>query len=794
MLRSYLKIAYRNLVKNRFYAGINIAGLATGIASFIIILVYLNYELSYDKWDGGLNRVYKIGLRSGQDILSTTPAPLAGFLAQNYPGTEAATAIMADGDYKLLVAAGDKKIYQDGLVTSDSLFFKVFPYKLLSGNVATALNTPNAIVLSEEVSHKLFADANPIGKTVKLYNAVDAVVTGVLKQPEGPSHLKVKMIMRDPFEKQNKFWQNYSFETYVKLKQPAAQFENDINRIYYNAQLKKDGKSFETYFKEGQQTALFTDAVQNLHNFPKHGESNFKITIILLVLAVFLLIAGAINFSNLAVARAVTRAKEVGIRKVLGSKRSHIIIQSLVEIGIQCVISLLAAMVIVNFALPWFSQSFNLPLSFFNGHNAASILLQIAGCIVLIILIAGLYPALFLSHYQTAQVLKGNYTRGTKGVYFRNSLLVVQLTLSALFITGMIVINRQMDFMRNKDLGFNPAQVLRIEASQKSREEGFDMVRNSLLAVPGVEYVAKSTAVPGSSQLDTSTNEFRVGGKKMRLNSVKVSVDYFKAMGIKLLGGRYFEASHPEDLNNTAIINETAFKKLGAAAAIGSVAYFPGCDSVPYTIVGVVKDFNVQGLQNQVLPVVYTTSNAHCFYQSGGALLVKMKTVKVQQTLAGIENVWKKIEPGVPIRYSFLDDDFRLLLTEYVRLGKIIFVFSIISVVIAVVGLFALTAFLAQQRVKEIGIRKVLGASVSVITAMLSKDFIKLVLTAIVIATPVAWWALSKWLQGFAYHTALSWWLFALAAVITIVVTVLTVCVQAVKAAIANPVKSLRTE
>jgi putative ABC transport system permease protein len=798
MLTTFIKIAWRNLVKNRWYSFVNISGLAVALTSFIVILIYFNYEMSYDKWNASLKKVYKISLRQDQDFLPTTQAPLANLLAQRYSGAEAATCIMPSGDYEVLLAAGDKKIYQKGLITVDSSFLKVFPYQLVQGDAATALNLPNAVVLSEEVSNKLFGKISPIGKTVRVYNARDGIVTGVIREPEGPSHLTAKFLMRDPYEKQNKFWQNYSYQTYIKTRQPlaTAKLDGDINEIYYDDQLKKDNKTLEQYRKAGNQTGLFTDAVEDLHNFPKHGESHFKITIVLLILAVFLLLAGAINFSNLSLARAITRAKEVGIRKVLGSRKGNIIVQSLAEIAIQCLISLALAALLVSSLLPWFSRNFDLPLSFFKGGNAAPVFLQIAGCLLLIILVSGLYPAFFLSRFQTADVLKGKYTKGTKGVFFRNSLLVVQLTLSALFITGILVINRQMEFMQSKDLGFNASQVVRIEANQKTRDKNFDQMRDALLSIPGIEWVSKSTSVPGSQFLDTSTNEFKYEGKKIRLNNIKVSPDYFKTLGIQLLLGRTFDYSHPEDLDNTAILNEAALKVMGTVDPVGRQIRYPYCDTLPYSIVGVVKDFHIQGLESPVEPTVYSISNAHCGFRSGGAILVKIKSGRnpLSLTLAGIEKTWKTIEPDFPIRYSFLDANFQQLLASYLRLERIILFFSILSVLITVMGLFALTSFLAQQRVKEIGIRKVLGASVASITGLLSEDFSKLSLLSIFLAMPLAWWALSRWLEDFAYRIPLSWGVFALSALITIGITLITVCCQAIKAALSNPTVNLRAE
>ncbi|GAA4095032.1 ABC transporter permease [Mucilaginibacter panaciglaebae] len=796
MIKNYIKIAWRNVVKNAMPSSINIAGLAVGLASFIVILIYLNYELSYDKWDPSLKKVYKVSFKEKGDVQPTTPAPLAYMLAHNHPNIEAATCIQPDDDYQVLMATADKKIFQDGIVTvADSSFFKVFPYQLAIGNVNMALLAPDAIILSQEVSQKLFGHSNPMGKTIKMFDQVNCVVTGVLKDAATPTHFSAKVLMRDPWHKTNNFWGNYSFLTYIKLKHPVAdrQLEASLNRVYFVDWMKRFGKPANTKRSDLRNT-IFTDKVGNIHNFPKYGASNFKITLVLLVLAIFLLIASAINFSNLTIVRAITRAREVGIRKVLGSTRWNIIFQSLLEISIQCLISLILASALVSLLLPYFSNSFNVPLSFSGNENAASLCLQIAGILVAIILVSGLYPALFLSNFRVATVLKGDQVDGGKGVFFRNSLLVVQLTLSALFITGIVIINRQLNYIQNKDLGLNPSQVVRIEALQQSRESNFSTVRNTLLAIPGVEYVSKTTSVPGSTNIDTNTAKFGFEGSKYRLNSVKISADFFKTLGIKLVEGRYFDDSYPEDLDNTAIINESAAKRMHIKYAIGKNIIFPYCDTLPYHIVGVVKDFNVQSLENMIVPTIYSISNQHCGFRSGGAILIKLKTDSIKSSMAAITAAWKKFEPAYPIRYSFLDQNFKNLYVTYHRLSTIILFFSAISVLIAVSGLFALTSFLAQLRVKEIGVRKVLGASVANITTLLSKDFVKLVILSIVIATPIAFWALSKWLNDFAYRISLQWWMFALSGVLVVAITLLTVGSQAMRSAMANPVKSLRSE
>lgn len=306
--------------------------------------------------------------------------------------------------------------------------------------------------------------------------------------------------------------------------------------------------------------------------------------------------------------------------------------------------------------------------------------------------------------------------------------------------------------------------------------------------------MSKTTSVPAGAGIDTSTNDFGFEGAKYRLNSVKISADFFRTLGIKLVSGRYFEDSRPEDQDNTAIINESAARRLGVKYAVGKSITFPYCDTLPYRIVGVVKDFNVQSLENNVVPTIYSISNAHCGFRSGGAILVKIKSNRMKAALAGITKIWKKFEPDYPIRYTFLDQNFKNLYATYDRLSEIVLFFSVISVLIAVSGLFALTSFLAQLRVKEIGVRKVLGASVVNITTLLSRDFMKLVILAIIIATPIAFWAMSKWLSDFAYRISLQWWMFALSGVSVIIITVLTVGSQAMRSAMVNPVKSLRSE
>ena len=530
MFKNYFKTAWRNLIKNKFYSSINIVGLAVGLAGFIVILLYMNYELSYDTWSPSLERVFKVSEQKDDDILERTPAPLSSFLKQQLPEVEAATTIQPSGDYEALLTSGDKKIYQKNSVQADSSFFKVFPYQIVEGDAATVLNKPNAVVISREVASKLFGSENPIGKSLKIFNFLDCEVTGIMQLPKAPSHLQAELVYRSPYEKQSFWWENYSYHTYVLTKPlvTAAKLEEDVNRVYYNERLKKNNQSLADFRKAGHHAGLFVDEVKNIHNFPKHGSSNFTTISVLLLLAALLLLAGAINFSNLSIAASVRRAKEMGIRKVLGSNRKQLLLQIIGEIALQCLLSLCLAILLVLFILPYFNSRFTIQLSLFDNATGVSVFTQIALCLLTVILLSGLYPAGFLSRYNITKVLKGDYSTGKKGILFRNALIVVQFTVSAFFIITTIVVSNQMHYMQTKNKGFLGEQVMQLESSQDVRDANFTVTRNTLLSIPGVQYVSKTTTVPGDAGSDTSTIGYKYNGKEYRMSSVKVSDDFFK--------------------------------------------------------------------------------------------------------------------------------------------------------------------------------------------------------------------------------------------------------------------------
>ncbi|MCG2612923.1 ABC transporter permease [Terrimonas sp. NA20] len=796
MIKHFFRISLRNMARSKVYSSINIAGLAVGLAGFIVVLLYLNHELNYDKWSPELKKVYKVSLRSDEEVFETTAAPLASFLAGKSSEIETATRIQSGGDYEVPLAAGDTKLYATGSVEVDSNFLKVFPLEIVAGDRVSPLHKPNALILSAALSKKLFGDTDPVGKMVRIYSNIDAEVTAVFSAPSGPSHLDIQFAWLSPWANGNNHWGNMSYETYVKTKNELSVEKLDaaINPLYYNERVKKDDQSYEAFRAAGHTQGLFADAVGSIHNFPRHGATNFKTVAVLVVLAFLLLVAGAINFSNLSIAASIRRAKEVGIRKTLGSSRWQLVRQFLGETALQCLISLVLAVVIAQLALPFFSKSFGIQLSFFGANNLGFILLQILISLVVVIVLSGLYPAVVLSLVNTNKVLKGEYSSGSKGRTLRNGLIVAQFVVAAFFVFAILVINRQIRFMETRDKGFSGQQVVRIEATQNSRDRNFDATRTKLLSVPGVRYVSKSTKVPGDKYADTSTFRFSYAGAQHRLSSVKVSADYFSTLDVKLVKGRLFDDRQTDQQTRSAIINETAARKLGGDNVLGKPVFFEGCDTVPVQVVGIVRDFNVQGLETAVQPMVYTIGNKACMFQSGGALLVKINSDKAAGTIAGLTQIWKSVEPDLPIRYSFIDDNFQRLFAAHVRLQQIISVFAVIAIVISIMGLFAMAAYLTGQRKKEIGVRKVLGASVSNLASLLSRDFIRLVILSVIIAIPIGYWATNHWLDTFAYRIEPGWPLFALAAGLVLLIAIITVSFQTIKAARSNPVDSLRSE
>ncbi|RFS19679.1 ABC transporter permease [Chitinophaga silvatica] len=798
MLKNYFLIVFRGLKQHKFINLVKIGGLAVSLTSFLIILLYLNNELSYDQWHPTLKNVYRVSEQtSANHTDNPAPAALASFLQEHIPGITAYTHLQQTGDFELLFGTETTKIYQKEVVMADSGLLDVFPYQLLAGDPHTAFKNPGSALITPELSEKLFGKQDPVGKVFKLYNQLPFTVTGVLAPLSTPSHIRATAILMDPapYNMRNS-WGNISYMTYVRLSHPTgiAKLEDQINRVYYDHHLKQDNKTYEAVVNSGHAPGLFAEEVKDIHNFPRLDKSSFKTTLILFVLAVLLLISGALNAGNLSLVKAMRRGREIGVRKVLGANKLQIVKQFLLETGVHTLISLVLAGLLLILVLPWFNKAFGLSLSIIHAPFIVTLIAQVLGAVLVIIMISGIYPAWMFARQTAMSVLKQKLKITGKGLQFSNSLLVVQFSVSMFFIVAALIMLQQMSYMKNRDIGFTPEQVVQIQVRQQTWDNNFSNVRTKLLEVPGVTNVSKTTAVPGG-YIDTTYTSFTHNGRVVSLTSVRVSTDIFKTLSIPVKDGRWFDDEHPEDLDNTAIINESAAKLLGGEGIIGSNIRYKDCDSVPYKIVGVVKDFQTQGFDSYVRPTFYSVSNAHCGrYQSGNSLLLKIKSGGLDKTMAGITAAWGTIEPEIPLRYSFLDDNFQRLFTDYIRVQYLVQIFTAISVIIALMGLLALTVFVTNQRLKEISIRKVMGASVGNVVLLLSKDFLRLVIIAIVLASPIAWYLVEYWLKDFAYRVNVSWLIFAVAALGVILMAGLTIGWQAIKASNVNPANSLKSE
>jgi putative ABC transport system permease protein len=833
MLKNYFIIAWRNIQRNKGYTLLNIAGLAFGLAAFVVTLLYVNYETSFDKWDKKLNRVYRIDMAqtySGQTTFTGvwTPYPLGTALSAACPEIEAVTRIYNKGSG--LITANDKQLYVDRLISADSAFFDIFPYQFVYGSSTSALKRPDQAVISLITSRNFFGDTDPVGKTFTLNTGKTYTVAGVFK-PTGPSHLDFNICVSDFSNNSN--WRAVLYFSYALLKPNVsvaalsatarAAMINGLVTYDYNGavsanpKLTAPGKNKEQWLKDHSHLSInsvFFEPVSAIHLSPQASyyrdaaendpllntrTGNNKPVMFFSLTALLVLLLACINYTNLSIARASKRAKETGMRKVMGAARYQIMKQFLAEAFIQCLAALLLALILARVAIYWVNTSFNMQLSFFNRLQPTDNLILAGQLILLTLLVSlasGAYPAFVLSAFKPVKVLKGGITKNVKGLLLRNVLVVLQFGISACFVIGMVVIYKQLGYLNSKDPGFSTSHVLVLKPRNnslidlQSPTQKISLIKDQLSRIPGVQGVAVTDFYPGTPSMANQDSAI-YNGKGAVMTFDYVHFDYFKLLNMKILAGRDFSAAYTADTVNSAVINETAARYMGYKDPVGQKVNILNRD---YNIIGIVKDNNVAGYNSAIVPEVYAIGAARGLFRGYRAILVKVNGHSAASTAGAIQAYWKGIEPAFPLRYSWLDEDFAKLLDKYERLGKMTILLSVVSTVIALMGIFALSAFAAAQRTKEIGIRKVFGASAAGIAAMLSKDFLKLIIVSLLIAFPVAYLITYKWLQEFAYRIELSWLIFAFAGFIILVFALITVSFQAIKAAIVNPVESLRTE
>lgn len=836
MLKNYFTIAWRNIRQNAAYTAFNITGLAIALAVFIVALLYVNNETSYDRWDKQLGRVYRVGISQTHDGESQdmywTSYPMGNQLLNTCPETEAVTRTIESGEQ--LITRGANSLYEKKIILADSTFFSVFPYKFIAGSRADALSKPNTAVITKALAEKVFGKEAAVGKTIEVSNAyrgaVTYQVTGVIEKT-GPSHLDFNICL-SYFNNNPGYWGRQIYTTYVLLKPGASitALANKASAIYLNGQAAYLYKEFSADNKNlmapGSQPAewlktndklasasVFLEKAEDIHLKPRatgwndaaanhpviNSEAGNNMPVIFFSIAALLvLLLACINYTNLSIARAGKRAKETGMRKVMGASRRQLVWQFLAEAFLQCIAALLLGLVLAIWITGIINNAFGMELTFWDAllpqHNWY-LLLQLAGIVVAVTLLSGTYPAFILSSFRAIKVLKGNMVKNIKGKLLRNSLVVLQFAISACFITSLLVIYGQLHYMRTNDPGFATDQVLVLKPantaliSPRDKDQKLSLIQHRLLQVPGVVQVTAADGYPGMPSTNVQGAEYMGHTFDMAFNYIYY--DYFKVLKMPLVQGRDFSPAYAVDSMNAAVINETAARKMGIKNPVGQKVNIMLRD---YTIIGVLKDNYQAGYNTAIAPSIYAIGAKTGLLSGYNGLLVKLKGDDAEKTVAAIQALWKTIEPAYPLKYSWLDEDFGKLVAKYERFGKITSMLGVISFFIALMGIFALSAFTASQRTKEIGIRKVFGASVTGITAMLSRSFITLVALALVIAFPLSYWLMGRWLQDFAYRIQISWLVFACTGGIILFTAVLTVSIQGIKAAIANPIQSLRSE
>jgi len=792
MFWNYLKIAWRNIKRYKGYSFINIFGLAIGLACCILILLWVQDELNYDRFHTNADDLYRIvtEFHKTEPLTHYWPvcAPLAPALREEYPEIVKATRFsrLRRGQ---LVKYRDKNFLEPQICLTDPDFFTMFTFLFLEGDPQTALSNPNSIVLVESVSVKYFGNENPVGKILNINNEYDLTVTGVVK--DIPENSTIQFDFLIPFIRIEDFetawavldnWTLSGFATYVQLGKMAS-VEAIENKIAYY--LKKHVPESEDviYLQSFKDIHLYSSHIQ----FGIEGQGDITYVFIFSLVALFVLVIASINFMNLATARSANRAKEVGLRKVVGAKRAQLIRQFFYESVGMAFLSLILAVVLVELFLPVFANLSGKTLVLDFSSNI-HIVLAIIVMTLITGFLSGTYPALFLSSLRPVKVLKGTLKTEGRGFLFRRVLVVSQFSLSILLIICTIVVSHQIGYMQNKKLGFNREHVVYLPIREDVAER-YETLKTELDNKAGIMNVAASSSLPTSGVILT-TDKVSWEGKNPEDNVVlevtSTGYDFIETFDMEVVEGRSFAKEFLTDEEKAVVINETAKKIIGMESPVGKQLIFG--DSAT-TIIGVVKDYHFKSLHSEIEPLIMAIVPTLYHY-----VFIKLESGDIPNTLANIKSTWNTFFPDTPFEYHFLDEAYDKLYRTEQRMGTLFNYFTVLAILISCLGLFGLASFMAEKRTKEIGIRKVLGASLSGIVVLLNKQFIKWVLIANLVSWPIAYYAMSKWLQGFAYRINLGLGTFALAALVALVISVMTVSYQSVKAALTNPADSLRYE
>jgi putative ABC transport system permease protein len=818
MLKNYLKIAWRNLLSSKLFSSINVFGLSVGMTCCMLLLLYILSETSFDKHQEHVDDLYLLrseNIQSSGEKMDNPRAPAlyAQAIKSEFPEVAQVTRLWQNflEDKTLLKTAvpgkPEKSFYETKGIHVDSTFFDVFTYHFVEGDAKTSLNDPNSVVLSEDVAHKLFGEESALNQTIRIGgrsgNNEDFKVTGVFRDESDRSHIDARYFvsihsgwvgdyLRQP---DLDFSHNNMFYTYLQLK-PGTSAEKFSKKLpsFIDKYARKDLKI------AGFEKKLALLPVKDIHLFSLIDNivtptTSTTYLYVLASIALFTLLIACINFMNLATARSAKRAGEVGMRKVMGAGQKGLIGQFLGESMVLTFFALILAIGFVVLFLPAFNQLSDKTLRI-EALFQPKIVLAFIGLALITGVLAGSYPAFYLSVFNPLDVIKGKFVNSVSATTLRRGLVVFQFVISIGLIVATMVIQGQIKFMREQPLGFTKDQQIVIAFRSKEARQAYTALRNEMLENNQISAASGTSYYPGI--LNPSDMAVFLPGQSVNEDGLvktnAVAADFMKTMDFKLAAGRMFSADFPADTNNKIIVNEATLRKFAIPLdkAIGQKLNFDMEENAigSLEIIGVVKDFHFEDLHKTIEPYAFFLNADTNF----NYMIAHVNTNDVSKVLPFLQAKWKALIPDEPFSYTFLNEDFQRNYAADARTSRIVNAFTLISILISCLGLFGLAAFAAQQRIKEIGVRKVLGASIPSIVALLSRDFIKLVIISILIATPLTWYVMEKWLQDFAYSIKMEWWMFVLAGILAIGIAMITVSSQAIKAALTNPVKSLKSE
>ncbi len=804
MFRNYLITAYRSILRGKYYTLINISGLAVGIASCVLILLFISHELSYDKYHTKADRVYRLYIEGkfGDNRIasSKTAAPIKDAFEQEIAEVEQITRLMEM--VRPVVRKDEDSFIEEQFLFADSNFFSTFSVDFIEGDPRTALSKPNTMVITSEMAQKYFADQNPIGKTLTVNN-YEIQITGITERMPSNSHFQYNFLASLTTRGVDSWrsWLTSNLFTYVVLKPGVAPQDiyskfHELTYKYVGPEVQQAmGIDLDTFEKMGNSYGFFLEAVPDIHLHSKldHQLSpggSIAYIYFFSTIAIFLLLIACINFMNMATAKYSNRSKEVGIRKVVGSSKSKLIVQFLLESIMVSLIAVVIAMTAVELTLPHFNllAGKDMTLSYFNNWMVLPGFLLFG---VFVGVLAGSYPAFFLSSFKPISVLKGQLSSQVSGSQFRGALVVVQFAITIALFVSTFVVSQQLNFFKSKELGFDRESILVLKRTHTLGEK-FQVFREELLKSSSIIDASFCDAIPGYDYNGTTTFvEGRPSEDMIQTGIVRTDENFLNTMGIQLMQGRFLSNEYSTD-REAIVINQKMAQMAGLLEPVGTRLQIPFLldDKVtPATIIGVIPDIYFESLHREVRPMVYALTTG-----ADWLMVVRLKPDNLTQTIKYIESKWTELNPNQPFLYSFLNSDLETLYKQEERTGKIFSLFSILAIFIACLGLLGMASFAAEKRTKEIGIRKVLGAENKTIFMLLSQQVIFLVGYAAIFASPVAWFVMRSWLNNFAYRIDLAPWVFIVSILLAFVIALATISFQAIKAAMANPVKSLKYE